>query len=494
MRSLLPLLLAGFFLLGGCLDSSLDSTTASKEELQTEGSAEPAGVALLLTDAPLEDYDEVNLQLLAISLLADESFDSADEVLLFEGNQTVNLLDLRHHAELFSFSDEVPEGDYTLVRLYSGQEVELVTYDDEGGRQVEQARLEYDFIDLVTATPITATGGEVTYLEVDIDLEMSLLSYDEATDTLYFEPTVSARTLEEIEDSEAGTTPGESRQPLISVRGQLREEQLICPSAQAAQAACTHLAQDEQTQIYDADLALISADQLPLGSSVIAMGRLTDSSDVSARRTLQTYTLVAGQRPQLNIRSLRVSEIQGEESIVLANGRTADWAEKAQIITQDGQPLALDDLAPPFQASVLGRFSPGALESIALMVVQDEPLASDDEEASQGSASTQLVRAEFDQVLDPEIPVYQVIYQGEALRVEAAQARQVVTGSGRISSNDSEQAPNNLDQGARITLKGVFRESEGEDTAGRTLVVEHLVLHRLPAQRRAELPKGSRQR
>lgn len=213
------------------------------------------------------------------------------------------------------------------------------------------------------------------------------------------------------------------------------------------------------------------------------MGHFTPLA-ATGQRALHTYTLVLGQRPLLNIRSLPVREVLGEEGVGLANGRFAAWAEGARIITQHGQAIDLEDLQAPFQASILGRFSPGHLEAIALMILQDQPgIESDDEETQ--AASSQVLQAEFDQILDSELRIYQVIYQGEPLRVEASQARLVITGSGRITNSLSEHAISDADQGASMMLRGVLTEAD-EATENRRLVAEHLVLHRLPIQRRPQ--------
>lgn len=462
--------------LGGCLDSD-----SSRESDFKPSSSDTASVVLLLTDAALEDYDEVNLQLQRVTLLPDETADMADEVILYEGEQKINLLDLRHHAELFSLTDQVPVGDYSVLRLYSDQKVELVTYDEEGASETDTAILEYEYLDLLMEDPLVLAGGETTYLEVDIDLQMSLLSYDEATATLYFEPVVSARTLEDADEGSASDEASlQARQPFVSVRGLLREELLVCPSAQAATSACTQLVVDEAAQVYDLNGSLTTRDQLPVGAQVIVMGQLSSVSE-AGQRLLETYVVAEGQRPQINIRSLRAVEVNAEEGITLANGRSAAWSEGARIITQEGQQASLDDLEVPLQATVLGRFEAGSLQAIALMLLQ-EGVDAEEPVSSQGSRS-QVLHAEFDQVLDPVLGVYQVIYQGEPLRVEAAAARLVVTGSGRVASPDREEALTDQDQGAKVTLRGVFEEEAAEEAGKAILVAEHWVVHRSPAQR-----------
>ena len=78
----------------------------------------------MLTDAPTEAFDEVNVTITAVYLLSDE-----DRVLLFESEAgvTSNLLALRDSAELLFDVAEVSVGCYDKIRLVVTG-VELVRY------------------------------------------------------------------------------------------------------------------------------------------------------------------------------------------------------------------------------------------------------------------------------------------------------------------------------------------------------------------------------
>lgn len=502
-------------LLIGCSGGTTSDQQAGQPNHQTSSS-----VALLLTDAPLEGYDEVNLLLNRVSLLPVEGSDVADEIVLFEGAQQVNLLDLRHHTELFSVNDNVPVGDYALVRLYSSHSVELVIYGENDTDTKTQAKLDYEYLDLIPETPVKVTGGETTYLEIDIDLEMSMLSYDAGTGLLYFEPAVSMRTFigtsdnttpeseEQITNGNAGAI--QANLPLVSVRGLVREalaenhEQqgrlLVCPSAQAATRACTRLVMNEHTHLFSSDVSPIQIEQLAVGASVIVMGHLTQP-DSSGQRSISIYTLIEGQRPSINIRSARITGITKNQSVTLANGRLASLSEEALIITQQGQLLAAGDFTLPAEVTMFGQFKGSSAEKIALLIVK-EGLADDPEDKqvtdpAEITERVQVIHAEFDRVLESSAAVYQVTLNGESLRVEAAKAHLVVTGSGRVTANNTEQAPNDLDHGARLVIRGFFKSAASPDSetattenSERTFVAEHLILHRLPAQRGLHHPDG----
>ena len=80
-------------------------------------------VALLLTDAPTDIFDEINLTVIKAELLSD-----GGRVTLFEGNRTFNLLDLTD-AKIFAIREGIPAGTYSKIRLTLA-DIELVDYRD----------------------------------------------------------------------------------------------------------------------------------------------------------------------------------------------------------------------------------------------------------------------------------------------------------------------------------------------------------------------------
>jgi hypothetical protein len=88
--------------------------------------ASPAGtgnVALLLTDAPSDIFEEINMTVVKAELLSDSG-----RVTLFEGNRIFNLLDLTD-AKIFAIREGVPAGTYNKIRL-TLTDLELVDYND----------------------------------------------------------------------------------------------------------------------------------------------------------------------------------------------------------------------------------------------------------------------------------------------------------------------------------------------------------------------------
>ena len=69
-------------------------------------------VALLLTDAPIDGFHKFLITVSEISLLGDDG-----SVSLFSGNETIDLLDLNSHSDLFSLTTNIPAGNYYKVRM-----------------------------------------------------------------------------------------------------------------------------------------------------------------------------------------------------------------------------------------------------------------------------------------------------------------------------------------------------------------------------------------
>jgi len=86
-------------------------------------------VALLLTDAPSDIFEEINITVTRAELLSDSG-----QVILYdgslttEGSRTFNLLNLTD-AKIFSIRDGIPAGTYNKIRLTLSK-IELVDYND----------------------------------------------------------------------------------------------------------------------------------------------------------------------------------------------------------------------------------------------------------------------------------------------------------------------------------------------------------------------------
>ena len=101
-----------FAVAAGCGGSDGGSATSDR-------SAGTGSVALLITDAPSDIFEEINITVVMAELLSDDG-----RVTIFEGERTFNLLDLTD-VRIFAIREGVPAGTYSKIRL-TLTEIELV--------------------------------------------------------------------------------------------------------------------------------------------------------------------------------------------------------------------------------------------------------------------------------------------------------------------------------------------------------------------------------
>lgn len=173
---------AGLFLgfifmlaLAGCNSGSSGTATGSGQ------------VAVLLTDGPTEEFDQVNVAITQIKLLGAEH----GQVSIFEGHETVNLLDLRSHSTLFALAD-VPAGSYEKIRLIV-DDISLVRFNGPGvaDDEVYHPKLPGNGkIDLNPRSTFEVIPGATLYLQLDLDAEKSIHIVGAGKDRYRFRPVV----------------------------------------------------------------------------------------------------------------------------------------------------------------------------------------------------------------------------------------------------------------------------------------------------------------
>ncbi|MDT8281793.1 MAG: DUF4382 domain-containing protein [Gammaproteobacteria bacterium] len=151
------------------------------------GSAGTGGVALLLTDAPSDIFEEINITVTRAELLSDDG-----KVTIFQGNRTFNLLDLTD-AKIFAIRDGVAAGTYSKIRLTLSQ-IELVDYNNSNdpvdyliyypnlpgnGKLDLNPRGSFNIV----------TGGTLT-IQIDMDASKSIHIVGNGKDRYQFRPVV----------------------------------------------------------------------------------------------------------------------------------------------------------------------------------------------------------------------------------------------------------------------------------------------------------------
>lgn len=166
IKSLLSIFFLGLFfaVVTGC--SSGDSTSTSANTTTGTGN-----VALLLTDAPSDIFEEINITVIKAELLSDSG-----KATLFEGERTFNLLDLTD-SRIFAIREGVAAGTYSKIRL-TLSEIELVDYMDTDTIADDERyypRLPGNGkLDLVPRGDFEVVAGGTLTIQIDMDANKSI--------------------------------------------------------------------------------------------------------------------------------------------------------------------------------------------------------------------------------------------------------------------------------------------------------------------------------
>ena len=127
-------------------------------------------VALLLTDAPSDIFEEINITVVKAELLSDNG-----KVTLFKGKRTFNLLDLTD-VKIFAIREGIPAGSYNKIRLtLSKNGIELVDYDGEKGTETFYPKLPgNNKLDLNPRDDFKVVAGGTLAIQIDMDANKSI--------------------------------------------------------------------------------------------------------------------------------------------------------------------------------------------------------------------------------------------------------------------------------------------------------------------------------
>jgi len=167
-----------FAVVTGC--SSGDTATSNS-------SAGTGSVALLLTDAPSDIFEEINITVTKAELLSDDG-----AVTIFQGERTFDLLDLTD-ARIFAIREGIAAGTYNKIRL-TLTEIELVDYNDQNDRQ---EFLKYypnlpgnGKLDLNPRGSFDVVSGGTLTIQIDMDANKSVHIVGNGAGKYQFRPVV----------------------------------------------------------------------------------------------------------------------------------------------------------------------------------------------------------------------------------------------------------------------------------------------------------------
>ena len=143
-------------------------------------------VAVLLTDAPIDDFNQFLITVSEISLLGDDG-----KVSLFSGNETIDLLNLNSHSDLFSLTTNIPAGHYYKIRMQVS-DPKLLVLDMDGNilETVVPKMGGNGKLDLNPRGEIVITSGQTLALQLDMDAQKSIHLIQNGNGDYRFRPVV----------------------------------------------------------------------------------------------------------------------------------------------------------------------------------------------------------------------------------------------------------------------------------------------------------------
>jgi hypothetical protein len=151
----------------GCGGSS---STPSSGVTPLPPGAQTGAVGIILTDAPDTYWDRALGTITSIELLSDDG-----NVSLFEGDETIDFLDLESYSEIFWIAEGVPVGNYEKIRLHlSSLELQKLGDEDEVVESVFTKLVANGKIDLNPRGGFTVIGDETLIVQLDLDMKKSL--------------------------------------------------------------------------------------------------------------------------------------------------------------------------------------------------------------------------------------------------------------------------------------------------------------------------------
>lgn len=244
-----------------------------------------ATVGVLITDAPVGQWDEAIATITSVTLIGDQG-----QVVLFSGSQTLDLLKLADFSELFAVSDAVPPGRYSKIRLQLSDLV-LNDINPDTGNIIdsEQPQLVGNGkIDLNPRNSFVLQGGDVIFIELDFDMEKSLKITETGNGKLIVRPVVFVDIRTERPQGRLSRVHGEITE-IDALTGDFRLCQTVYVSQWDDDGAdrfmgdddrrCVTVSTDDATGIFGEDGLPQAFEDLVVGEEATVIGRLRPLAD-----------------------------------------------------------------------------------------------------------------------------------------------------------------------------------------------------------------------
>jgi len=279
----------------------------------TSSSAAATGsVAVVLTDAPTDDFIQVFVTVTRIDLLPDEDDDEDDDAAdrdesdrqdgnggrftIFEGRETFDLLALENVSDPFVLAEDVPARRYAKLRL-EVEDIELIRRTQDGDLESVLPRLPGGRrIDLNPRGGFEVEPGSLLAVRLDMDARRSILINETGNGEVLFRPQVFVEIMSVkdpgrlllvegvVEELDREADPVELR--LCEVAIYLRTEREV------SDRPCLTVFVTEGTSIFDRNARPTDLDAIFLGDRVAVFGRFDE--DDGARLAIAAELIELG--------------------------------------------------------------------------------------------------------------------------------------------------------------------------------------------------------
>jgi hypothetical protein len=385
-----------FGLLAATLAAALGCGDGSSTTVVSNSST--GSVVVVVTDAATEDFLQIRVTVTKVELLG-----AKGHFTLYEGSRTFDLLAMRDDARLLSLGHEVPAGDWSKIRLQVS-DVELIRLVPEGeaGTVVDcpdDVTPDAGFvcesiapklggngkIDLNPRGPITVRGGELVFVQLDLDANKSIHIVETGSARFVFRPVVFVDLFSVRIDR------------LVRLEGTIREIDdaaktlLLCDTHRVFRAdaqqdvgprsKCVDVRIGSDTSIFDDEGDPAVQGDLDVGDPIAALGRFRigdGESLVFDAEWIQQGGFAAG----IAVTGEVVAGVSGDELViapdpdgpVASDTLTVRLLSGAKLFDRAGDPVDPGDLVPGVRVRVFGVLAGGSPERLdASLVFVREP-------------------------------------------------------------------------------------------------------------------------
>ena len=325
--------------------------------------AQAASVAVVFTDAPSDAFDEINLSIESIELLG-----ANDPVILFEGLETINLLDLENFADLFAIADDVPADDYSKIRLRL-TDIELVRLDGDGNvlEAIHPKLTGNGKLDLNPRQPIVISAGDSLLVQIDVDAKKSIHVVGQGNGGYRFRPVVFVDVISGSLVGKLVRISGEVTQlnddgfELCQARPMSSSQDDTAPSDEQ----CVDVVVDTDTGVFDVNGDPATLDTVMIGDEATVVGHFATDGP----RTLVADVVELGARDAFDrLKGVVTTAVddQGQFEFAVDDGQGFDMdtillvqvQQGTGIFSRAGEPLEQADIQPDVAAEIDGVIVP----------------------------------------------------------------------------------------------------------------------------------------